>query len=122
MEALSDWGPNPRKLSSSEIDWQAVAAGRQLLRLSELPGSHNSMGKVKFLFPNREGIYLHYTPDRALHQKDDRHFSNGCIRLEKASELGRWLFPKPLRSKDRAPDQSGHRRAGGPDHSTSSTT
>src|SRR3546814_17635323 len=48
MEALSDWGPNPRKLSSSEIDWQAVAAGRQLLRLRELPGSHNSMGKVKF--------------------------------------------------------------------------
>ena len=106
MEALSDWGPNPRKLSSSEIDWQAVAAGRQLLRLRELPGSHNSMGKVKFLFPNQEGIYLHDTPDRALLQKDDRHFSNGCIRLEKASELGRWLFQKPLRAKGKAPEQA----------------
>src|SRR3546814_11146729 len=104
MEALSDGGPNPRKLSASEIDWQAVAAGRQLLRLRELPGSHNSMGKVKFLFPNREGIYLHDTPDRALLQKDDRHFSNGCIRLEKASELGRWLFQKPLRAKGKAPE------------------
>src|SRR3546814_16960040 len=72
MEALSDWGPNPRKLSSSEIDWQAVAAGRQLLRLRELPGSHNSMGKVKFLFPNREGIFLHDTPDPALRSTESR--------------------------------------------------
>ncbi len=106
MEALSDWGPNPRELSPSEIDWQAVAAGRQLLRLRELPGSHNSMGKVKFLFPNQEGIYLHDTPDRALLKKDDRHFSNGCIRLEKASELGRWLFQKPLLAKGKAPEQA----------------
>lgn len=106
MEALSDWGPNPRKLSASEIDWQAVAAGRQTLRLRELPGSHNSMGKVKFLFPNKAGIYLHDTPDRALLKKDDRHFSNGCIRLENASELGRWLFQRPLRAKGKAPEQA----------------
>ena len=106
MEALSDWGPNPRKLDPAEIDWQAVAAGKQLLRLRELPGSHNSMGKVKFLFPNKEGIYLHDTPDRALLKKDDRHFSNGCIRLEKASELGRWLFQRPLRAKSGAPEQA----------------
>src|SRR3546814_7498801 len=80
MEALSDWGPNPRKLSSSEIDWQAVAAGRQLLRLRELPGSHNSMGKVKFLFPNREGIYLHDTPDRALLQRsEERRVGRECV-------------------------------------------
>src|SRR3546814_13210311 len=44
MEALSDWGPNPRKLKPSEIDWPAVAAGEQVLRLRELPGRNNSMG------------------------------------------------------------------------------
>src|SRR3546814_15877446 len=88
MEALSDWGPNPRKLKPSEIDWPAVAAGEQVLRLRELPGRSNSMGKVKFLFPNDEGIYLHETPDRALLGKPDRHFSNGCIRPENA-EIGR---------------------------------
>ncbi|WP_245836709.1 L,D-transpeptidase family protein [Sphingopyxis indica] len=106
MEALSDWGPSPRKLDASEIDWHAVAAGQQLLRLRELPGPRNSMGKVKFLFPNDEGIYLHDTPDRALLRKKDRHFSNGCIRLEKASELGKWLFQKPLRAKDGTPEQA----------------
>jgi murein L,D-transpeptidase YcbB/YkuD len=106
MEALSDWGPNPRKLDPADIDWQAVAAGQQLLRLRELPWKANSMGKVKFLFPNKQGIYLHDTPDRALLEKDDRHFSNGCIRLEKASELGRWLFQRPLRAKSDAPEQA----------------
>src|SRR3546814_14307470 len=38
MEALSDWGPNPRKLKPSEIDWPAVAAGEQGLRPREPPG------------------------------------------------------------------------------------
>src|SRR3546814_16205661 len=55
MEALSDWGPNPRKLKPSEIDWPAVAAGEQVLRLRELPGRSNSRGQVKFLFPNEKG-------------------------------------------------------------------
>src|SRR3546814_14510378 len=100
MEALSDWGPNPRTLKQSEIDWPAVAAGEQLLRLRELPGRSNSMGKVKFLFPNDEGTYLHDPPDRALLAKPDRHFPHGCIPLENAAQLGqapmhRQHAPKP---------------------------
>lgn len=106
MEALSDWGPNPRTLAASEIDWQAVAAGDQELRLRELPGGANSMGRVKFLFPNDEGIYLHDTPDRALLSKPDRHFSNGCIRLEDAARLGQWLLQKPVRASSDAPEQA----------------
>ncbi|UIJ44073.1 L,D-transpeptidase family protein [Sphingomonas cannabina] len=96
MEALSDWSASPRTLDSRAIDWHAVAAGEEEVRLRELPGPANSMGKVKFLFPNKEGIYLHDTPKRDLLRKDDRHFSNGCIRLENAAELGRWLLQKPL--------------------------
>src|SRR5690606_24392611 len=84
MEALSDWSATARPLDPRTIDWGAVASGAQEIRLRELPGSHNSMGRVKFLFPNDEGIYLHDTPDRALLKKPDRHFSNGCIRLEDA--------------------------------------
>jgi murein L,D-transpeptidase YcbB/YkuD len=106
MEALSDWSTSPRKLDASEIDWRSVAAGDQELRLRELPGPHNSMGKVKFLFPNEEGIYLHDTPERDLLKKNDRHFSNGCIRLEDAAALGRWLFQKPLRAPSKAAEQA----------------
>ncbi|WP_235528174.1 L,D-transpeptidase family protein [Sphingomonas sp. Leaf231] len=97
MEALSDWSDNARPVPADTIDWRAVAAGKRDLRLRELPGPSNSMGKVKFLFPNQEGIYLHDTPNRALLKKDDRHFSNGCIRLEDAPRLARWLMGKPLR-------------------------
>jgi L,D-transpeptidase YcbB len=105
MEALTDWSADARPLPSSAIDWRAVASGQQELRLRELPGPGNSMGRVKFLFPNDEGIYLHDTPDRALLTKPDRHFSNGCIRLERARELGRWLLQKPIRA---AKDQVEH--------------
>ena len=105
MEALSDWSASARKLDPAEIDWPAVASGKQVLRLRELPGADNSMGRVKFLFPNDEGIYLHDTPVRALLEKSDRHFSNGCIRLENAAELGRWLLQKPI-GKTKAPEQA----------------
>ena len=98
IEALSDWSATPRKLPASAIDWHAVAAGGQQVRLRELPGAHNSMGKVKFTFPNDDGIYLHDTPDRALLKRDDRHLSNGCIRLEDAAALGKWLMQRPLKA------------------------
>lgn len=96
IEALSDWSTTARPLPASEIDWDAVASGKREVRLRELPGGANSMGRVKFMFPNDEGIYLHDTPARDLLKKDDRHFSNGCIRLENAAELGKWLLRKPL--------------------------
>jgi murein L,D-transpeptidase YcbB/YkuD len=105
MEALSDWSPSARKLDPAKIDWPAVASGRRVLRLRELPGGDNSMGRVKFLFPNDEGIYLHDTPVRALLQKSDRHFSNGCIRLENAAVLGRWLLQKPI-GTTKVPEQA----------------
>ncbi|MFT3967673.1 MAG: L,D-transpeptidase family protein [Sphingobium sp.] len=105
IEALSDWSANPERLDPAMIDWQAVASGKQIVRLRELPGASNSMGKVKFLFPNDEGIYLHDTPNRDLLNKVDRHLSNGCIRLEDAPELGRWLLRKSIATASKTPEQ-----------------
>lgn len=106
MEVLSDWSATPAVLDPTTIDWQAVATGQQAIRVRELPGPHNSMGDVKFVFPNDHGIYLHDTPNRDLFRKDDRHLSNGCIRLEKAWVLGRWMMGKALdeRPKSKAPE------------------
>ena len=106
MQVLSDWGPNPRVVDPETVNWQAVAAGRQDVRVRELPGPSNSMGKVKFLFPNDHGIYLHDTPNTDLLRKADRHLSNGCIRLEKAFELGKWMMGKPVTAKTKAPEQA----------------
>jgi murein L,D-transpeptidase YcbB/YkuD len=64
------------------------------------------MGRVKILFPNDEGIYLHDTPDRDLLRRADRHLSNGCIRLENAALPGRWLLRRPITIAGRVPDQA----------------
>jgi murein L,D-transpeptidase YcbB/YkuD len=63
------------------------------------------MGSVKFMFPNDLGIYLHDTPQKALFAKPDRHLSNGCVRLEDAGRLGRWLFGKTLKPESAKPEQ-----------------
>src|SRR3546814_7299546 len=63
------------------------------------------MGRAKFLFPNDEGIYLHDTPDKDLMAKRDRHLSNGCIRLEDARRLGKWLLGRPIKAASKEPEQ-----------------
>ena len=50
------------------------------------------MGILKFPFPNPEDIYLHDTPDQAKFAKANRNLSNGCVRVEDAKRLGRWLL------------------------------
>ena len=61
-------------------------------RIRQKPGPKNSLGLVKFLFPNSFNIYLHDTPDDQLFSKDVRAFSHGCIRLEKPAELAQWVL------------------------------
>lgn len=55
--------------------------------IRQKPGGQNSLGKVKFMFPNSNNIYLHDTPAKSLFNQDDRAFSHGCVRVEKAREL-----------------------------------
>lgn len=51
------------------------------------PGNANSLGLVKFMFPNSNNIYLHDTPAKSLFNKESRAFSHGCVRVEKARDL-----------------------------------
>jgi murein L,D-transpeptidase YcbB/YkuD len=104
-QVLSDWGPNPTVIPASEIDWKAVVAGEQTVRVRQLPGSDNAMGKVKFTFPNTENIYLHDTPSKELFDKSPRTFSNGCIRLEDANRFGRWLLGEDPVATSPEPEQ-----------------
>jgi L,D-transpeptidase YcbB len=61
-------------------------------RLRQRPGPHNALGRVKFLFPNAEQVYMHDTPSRRLFQRTRRDFSHGCIRLADAAALAHWVL------------------------------
>ena len=61
-------------------------------RVRQKPGEKNSLGLVKFLFPNDFNIYLHDTPHDELFERDVRAFSHGCIRVEKPTELAQWVL------------------------------
>ena len=52
------------------------------------PGPNNSLGEMKIDMPNAHAIYLHDTPGKALFNQQARAFSHGCIRTERAVELG----------------------------------
>jgi murein L,D-transpeptidase YcbB/YkuD len=60
--------------------------------LRQRPGPHNSLGLVKFLFPNDYNIYLHDTNQKNLFAKVDRAASHGCIRLEQPAKLAQYVL------------------------------
>ena len=93
-------------LDPAKVDWHAVAAGDETVRVRQLPGPANSMGRIKIGFPNAEDIYLHDTPNKALFAQDDRTLSHGCIRLEDAERLGRWLMGRDPEAASRDPEQN----------------
>ncbi len=61
-------------------------------KVRQKPGPRNSLGLVKFLFPNSFNIYLHDTPSKSLFKEDRRAFSHGCIRVSEPRKLAAFLL------------------------------
>jgi murein L,D-transpeptidase YcbB/YkuD len=106
MAADAPDGPDAPLLDPSKVDWRAVLNGQMQVKVRQLPGPANSMGRMKFGFPNAYDIYLHDTPSKELFASDDRDLSHGCIRLEDAERLGRWLMQRDPETASRAPEQN----------------
>ena len=106
-EVLSDWSDNAVTLDPRQVEWEAVAAGKKEIRLRRGPGPWNSMGEIKFMLPNDFGIYLHDVPEptKVAFAKDDRAISNGCVRLEDAKRLQKWVFGGAVPVATGEPDQ-----------------
>lgn len=83
-QVVSDFGPKPRIIDPATINWDDVAAGELRIQMRQLPGVANSMGRIKFMFPNSQGVWLHDTPTMELFGRPIRLQSAGCIRLEDA--------------------------------------
>jgi murein L,D-transpeptidase YcbB/YkuD len=67
-----------------------LAAGK--LHIRQQPGPANSLGLIKFVFPNQFGVYLHGTPEHGLFFQSRRDFSHGCIRIEDPAALAGWVL------------------------------
>jgi murein L,D-transpeptidase YcbB/YkuD len=62
------------------------------VNVREKPGPKNSLGLVKFMFPNEYDIYLHSTPQPELFERSRRDFSHGCVRVQKPADLAVWVL------------------------------
>ena len=61
-------------------------------RFRQRPGTSNSLGLVKFMFPNQFNVYLHDTPADSLFARATRSFSHGCVRLEQPEALAAYVL------------------------------
>jgi len=76
---------NPNYLTSHNMEWNGG-------NVRQKPGPNNSLGLVKFLFPNTHSIYLHDSPAKSLFKEDQRAFSHGCIRVAEPKKLAQYLL------------------------------
>jgi murein L,D-transpeptidase YcbB/YkuD len=69
------------------VDWSQYNAQRFPFVIRQDAGDANALGRIKFIMPNGDDIFMHDTPDRHLFRRPDRAFSSGCIRLSQPAEL-----------------------------------
>lgn len=86
-EILPAINRDPNYLAKHNMEWNGNSVRQK-------PGRNNSLGLVKFLFPNSYNIYLHDTPSKSLFGESRRAFSHGCIRLEEPQKLAEFILRK----------------------------
>jgi len=89
-EILPKMQSDPNYLQEQNMEVTGNAGGLPVIR--QLPGEKNSLGRVKFLFPNSYNIYFHDTPAKSLFSKDKRAYSHGCIRLSDPEKMADYLL------------------------------
>ena len=72
---------NGNIIQPGEVDFSNFDQETFPYSMRQPPGETNALGLVKFMFPNKNNIYLHDTPSKSLFELDVRAFSHGCIRL-----------------------------------------
>lgn len=87
-------GASGKVISPGSINLSKYSGNNFPYVVRQKPGGANSLGKVKFLFPNEYNIYLHDTPSKGLFNETKRSFSHGCIRVSEPKHLAQWLLRK----------------------------
>jgi L,D-transpeptidase YcbB len=92
IQVYAHWGEEAATIDPGSIDWCRVTEANFRYKLRQQPGPKNSLGRIKFMFPNKYAVYMHDTPERNLFYRSSRGFSSGCIRVEKPMELALYLL------------------------------
>ena len=116
--------------------WSADDLEHSRYLVRQKPGPKNSLGLVKFMFPNEYDIYMHSTPEMNLFNLTRRDRSHGCVRLNDAEKMANWvlngqgdwsadkihqaMFGEPLGNGDENADAD-HQASDDPDSGPSST-
>ncbi|OFY88116.1 MAG: hypothetical protein A3K10_08375 [Bacteroidetes bacterium RIFCSPLOWO2_12_FULL_31_6] len=69
-------------INSAEINWESVSENNFNYSIRQNSGNGNSLGLIKFVFPNKHSIYIHDTPSKGFFMNDIRAYSHGCVRLQ----------------------------------------
>ncbi len=95
MELVEGWSDDARVLDPRSVGPEVLAqAGDDgsPVRLRQVPGPDNPLGRIKFMFPNENNIYLHDTSADYLFDENVRTFSHGCIRVQEPVALASWVL------------------------------
>ena len=93
IRMFEGWAKDAQEIDPSTIDWAEIGQrGIMKYRLRQDPGPKNSLGRIKFMFPNRFDVYLHDTPAHHLFSRARRDFSHGCIRVSRPFDLASYLL------------------------------
>jgi murein L,D-transpeptidase YcbB/YkuD len=100
MEIVRGASDNAQPVAPSAENLALLRQGA--LRVRQRPGPKNALGRVKFIFPNNDNVYLHDTPATQLFGRAKRDLSHGCVRVEGPAALAQWvLADQPAWTRER---------------------
>ena len=83
---------NGKLVNLADVDLKKYSPNKIPYSFVQDPGAGNALGKIKFMFMNKFGVYLHDTPTRAPFSRSNRAVSHGCVRVEKPFQLAEFLL------------------------------
>ncbi len=92
IRVFDSWDHQARELDPTGIMWENLSAHHFPYRLRQDPSDVNALGRIKFMFPNPQSVYIHDTPGKSLFNRQERHFSSGCVRVETPLDLAQYLL------------------------------
>ena len=92
IRVFESWQEDAAALDPMGIDWSGVSEDYFPFRLRQQPAGGNALGRIKFMFPNSQSVYIHDTPGKSLFVRPQRLFSSGCVRVEEPLVLAHYLL------------------------------